>query len=77
MLVQVHLYGILRDLLPPEAKGRATITLEDGAKVRDLLAHLGVQRRVLVAVNDLAKVDRDFLLHEGDRVIIYTMIGGG
>lgn len=77
MLVQVHLYGILRDLLPPEAKGRATITLEEGARVRDLLAHLGVQRRVLVAVNDLPKVDVDFLLHEGDRVIIYTMVGGG
>jgi len=77
MQVDVHLYGILRDLLPSPAKGRATVELEDGASVADLLAQLGITRRVVVAVNDQPKVEPARVLQDGDRVVVYTMVGGG
>ncbi len=51
MQVDIHLHGILRDHLPPDAKGRAAINLDDGATVGDLLIQLGVMRRVIIALN--------------------------
>lgn len=77
MQVHVHLHGILRDLIPPEAKGRATLSLSDGATVGDLLDQLGIKRRVVVALNDDHEPDRTHILRDGDQVSIYTIIGGG
>jgi thiamine biosynthesis protein ThiS len=75
--VSVHLHGILRDHLPPEAKGRAAIRLADGATLADLLTHLGVKRRVIIALNGDQEPDKTHILQDGDQVSIYTIIGGG
>jgi thiamine biosynthesis protein ThiS len=75
--VSVHLHGILRDHLPPEARGQATLRLDDGATVGDLLAQLGIKRRVIVALNHNREPDETYVLQDGDKVSIYTVIGGG
>jgi thiamine biosynthesis protein ThiS len=75
--VNIHLHGILRDQLPPDAKGRAIIDLEDGASVGDLINHLGIKRRVVVALNGDHKLDNTHTLEDGDQVSIFTVIGGG
>jgi sulfur carrier protein ThiS len=75
--VNVHLHGILRDHLPPEAKGRAAIRLANGATVADLLTHLGIERRVIIALNGGQKPDKTHILQDGDQVSIYGIIGGG
>jgi thiamine biosynthesis protein ThiS len=75
--VSVHLHGILRDHLPPEARGQATFSLDDGATVGDLLAQLGIKRRVIVALNHNQEPDETYVLQDGDKVSIYTVIGGG
>ena len=77
MHVNVHLHGILRDHLPPEAKGRAKISLEDGATVGDLLTQLGIKRRVVFALNGEQEPDEAYSLQDGDHLSIYTIIGGG
>ena len=77
MQVNVHLQGILRDHLPSEAKGRATINLEDGATVSDLINQIGIKRRVIVSLNGNQKPDETHILQDGDQVAIYTIIGGG
>jgi thiamine biosynthesis protein ThiS len=75
--VSVHLHGILRDHLPSEAKGQATLSLDDGTTVGDLLAQLGIKRRVIVALNQNQDPDDTYVLQDGDKVSIYTIIGGG
>ncbi len=77
MRVSVHLHGILRDRLPPETKGRTELELPDSATVGDLLANLGIERRVIVAVNGHTRVPEGQVLQEGDQVVIYTPVGGG
>jgi sulfur carrier protein ThiS len=77
MQIQVHLHGILRDQLPPEARGKAEITLEERASVKDLLEVLGINRRVVAAVNDQEEVDHSMVLHNGDHVVLFVEIGGG
>lgn len=77
MQVKVYLQGILRDHLPPEAKGRATVNLNDRATVGDLLAELGIKRQVVVALNDDQDPEETHVLQDGDEIAIYTIIGGG
>jgi len=77
MRVSVHLHGILRDVLPPTAKGHGVVELPEEATVADLLAALGIERRVIVAVNGRARVDDAHTLHDGDQAVIYTPVGGG
>ncbi len=77
MKVNVHLHGILRDHLPADAKGRATINLEDGASVGDLLSQLGIKRRVIISLHGNQKLDKTHILQDGEQVSIFTVIGGG
>lgn len=77
MNIHIYLLGSLRDYLPSQAKGRATLQMEAGSSVADLLAHLGIRRRVAVALNDEHEPDSSYLLEDGDRVSVYSITGGG
>jgi thiamine biosynthesis protein ThiS len=77
MRISVHLHGILRDVLPPASKGRGSVDLPENATVADLLTSLGIERRVIVAVNGQARADATHPLQDGDQVVIYTPVGGG
>jgi sulfur carrier protein ThiS len=77
MRVSVHLHGILRDQLPPAARGRTTLELPDAATVGDLLATLGIERHVMVSINGRTRVSTEHILQEDDQVMIYTPVGGG
>jgi sulfur carrier protein ThiS len=77
MQVHVRLYGILRDQLPAEAKGRATLDLAEGASIADLLAQLGFEKRVRVARNGLLVNDSTQPLNDGDKVSVFRSASGG
>ena len=75
--IKVYLHGFLRDYLPAEAKGRTTITLDDGATVGQLLAHLGIKRRVVVALGNDHEPNMAHVLQDGDEVAVYSITSGG
>ena len=91
MNIQVQLFSILRDLLPPDAKqGRATVPLVDGATVADLITHLGIDQKMgfapeeitskagwQVMVCDKFEADMGRVLRDGDEVKILPPISGG
>ncbi|HHH83028.1 MAG TPA: MoaD/ThiS family protein [Chloroflexi bacterium] len=77
MEIRVQLYSILREKLPAEAKGSAVRQLEDGATLAELLADLGIERRVVVSVNDVQEPDLSRPLSDGDEVKIFASISGG
>ncbi len=77
MHIQIHLHGILRDQLPPEARGRAQVALAQGATVADLLKELGITRRVVASVNEQELADHHTALQDGDCVVVLVEIGGG
>jgi sulfur carrier protein ThiS len=79
MRVEVHLFSILREHLPPDGeRGRVSVTVAQGATVADLIEQLGITRRVrLVAVNGVQESDRQRVLQDGDYVKLFpTMVGG-
>jgi molybdopterin converting factor small subunit len=91
MQVEVQLLSILRDCLPPECeRGRAVVTLPEGATLADLVTHLGVDRRLggsaaevvtrggwQVIVSGQYEADLARPLRDGDRVQVFPPVAGG
>ena len=77
MEIHLQLFSILRDLLPPEQKGKTTLQLKEGTTLKDLLKELDINRRVAISVNGIQENDHDRQLLTGDVVKIFTSVGGG
>lgn len=77
MEIHVQLYSILREKLPPEARGRAVLQLNADAALADLLDKLDIARRVVMSVNDEHETDISRRLKDGDNVKIFSSISGG
>jgi sulfur carrier protein ThiS len=75
--IHVQLYSVLRDKLPPEAKGRTTLKIDSGATLTDLLAKLDINRKVVISVNEDHETDKTRRLQAGDVVKIFSSISGG
>jgi len=77
MRVRVKLHSILRDYLPPQAKGQTTLELPAGATIADLRARLKIERQCVVIVNGKEVSDADHPLRDGDEVQMLMALGGG
>ena len=76
-VVNLQLYSILREKLPPEAAGRAVWQMEEGDTIADLLEKLGISRRVVISVNGVHETDRSRALQDGDEIKLFSSISGG
>lgn len=78
MLVYVKLFSRFREHLPEEARGEAALELPDSSTVEDLLAHLGIERRVkLITVNGVRVEDHAHRLRDGDSIRVLPFVVGG
>ncbi len=75
--VAVHLFGAYRRL-SPATRGRLEIALQPGDSVAVVLARVGLalDQGSLLAVNGEA-VGSDRRLHSGDRLEVFSPMGGG
>lgn len=77
MRVHVILYSILREKLPRENRGRATLNLPAGSALVDALVHLGIDVRVVCSLNGQVESDLATPLRNGDEVRVFRPAGGG
>lgn len=77
MQISVRLFGILRDKLPPEAKGRTVLTLPEEARVSAVLESLDIKRNIQVAINKEIVEDMSMQLRDGDTVECFRPSAGG
>ena len=77
MKVNIELMGSLVDYLPDSERGESVLMLKDESTIADLLAHLKIKRRVIVAVNGDEEKGLKYVLSEGDEVLVFTVISGG
>lgn len=91
MRIDVQIFSILRDCLPPDAeRGQATLSLPEGATLADLVAHLGIDRRLGYGATDVVakagwqvivsgkyEPDMERVLRDGDQVRIFPPVAGG
>ena len=77
MQIQIKLYSILREKLPPGNKGKAQLELVDSATLTDLLEELEIDSKVVLSVNEQHETNLHRQLKEGDSVRIFSSISGG
>lgn len=77
MRVKVVLYGMLRERLAKETRGRLTVELPDGSCLADLRAQLGIQTQVGCSINGQIERNAERVLQDGDEVHLFQSIGGG
>ena len=77
MQVKVVLFGMLRERLAKESRGRLTIELPEAATISDLVAALGIQVPVVCSLNGVIERDFNRTLKEGDEAQIFQPAGGG
>ena len=77
MKINIRLYGALRDHLPADQKGRATLELAEKDTVQALLKIIGIDHVVIVAVNGQQDIDLSHSLQDGDAVTVFELVGGG
>ena len=75
--IDLQLFSILREKLPPDAKGRAVFELAEGATITDLLNTLKIKRKVTISVNGVQETDKTRVLSDGDKVKIFSSVSGG
>ncbi len=84
MRVNLRLFASLRDRLPGSDRGRATLTLEEGASLQDLIDLLEIpdKQAQMVLVNGEqaprpVHVRSALLLKEEDTIAIFPPLAGG
>ncbi len=75
--IKIQLYSILRDSLPPEAKGKCDLEIAQGSNLNDLLNDLEIKIKVIMSVNGNQNSDRSYKLQNGDEIKIFSSLGGG
>ena len=77
MQVQVTLYGMFRQKLPPELHGKAVLNLQDGATLLDILNNYEITNGVICSVNGKVQPDTHYLLQDGDQIQLFQPSHGG
>ena len=77
MNIHIHLHGALRDKLPPDAKGRTTLHLEEGTTASTIVAQLALRGHIQIAQNQKLIENDDTILHDGDTLEIFRPAAGG
>ena len=75
--ISVILHSYLRELLPPGAKGAASLDLPESSSVQDVFDLLKLPPQIAFAVNDHLDQDHSRLLHEGDTLHFFRPAAGG
>ena len=75
--INLELMGSLADYLPDAKNGIAKISLEKGSSIADLLVRLKIKRKVIVSVNGEEEKELEYMLSDGDDIIVFTVMSGG
>ena len=77
MKINLELLGPLVDYLPDSDRGKAAYELNKGSSIEDMLEKLQIRRKVVVAVNGDEEKGLDYVLSDGDEVLVFTVVSGG
>jgi sulfur carrier protein ThiS len=75
--IKVVLFGMLRERLAKETRGRLVVDLPDSATIADLVAALGITVPVVCSLNGVVERNFSRALEEGDEAQIFQPAGGG
>jgi len=76
MRIRVTLHSVLREKLPPEAKGQTQFVLPDGSTLSAVVTRLGMTDMVY-AINGSVERNWERPLRDTDEVDVFVRAGGG
>lgn len=78
MNITIRLFSVLQRYLAGEPRGRAALSLPEGATVQQVLDRLGVPQDIpkIILVNG-AQTGLDHILRDGDELTVFPPIAGG
>jgi sulfur carrier protein ThiS len=77
MQIKVVLFGMMREKLAKESRGRLSVDLNPGSSIHDLLTVLGIRAAVKCSVNGEIVSDFERALQDGEEVQLFQPVGGG
>ncbi len=77
MKISIILHSHLRELLPPQAKGAASLDLPEGACIQDVFTQLKLPAELACALNDYLEPDHFRVLRDGDTLHFFRPAAGG
>jgi molybdopterin converting factor small subunit len=77
MIVNVTLYGILREKLAKETRGKLTLDLPENSVIKDAQTALGIESSITCVLNGRNERDFQTTLKEGDEISFLHPVGGG
>ena len=75
--IQLRLYGVLRDKLPPDDHGQAVLKVPEGTTIADVLAKFDISGHFHVSINEDMVEDWQTPLKNGDEVDVFRPSAGG
>jgi len=77
MLLKITLFGVLREKLAKDSRGKLSLELAEGSVLQDAKQALGIQSNVLCVLNGVNQRDLSTPLKDGDEIAFFHPIGGG
>ena len=77
MIINLTFYGLLREKLPRESRGKVAIDLPEGSTIRQVISKLDLTGQLVFSVNGQITYDQTFPLKDGDEMSIFNPTGGG
>jgi len=77
LICKVILHAILRDKLPPEARGKVDIVMPEDSTIGDVIVRLDLPPGCLCAVNEQIEKKFDTKLKDGDVLRFFRASSGG
>jgi sulfur carrier protein ThiS len=77
MIINVTLYGILREKRAKETRGKISLSMPEGSKISDVLQILNIPPHIYCVHNGNPQRDYQTILQDQDEISFVPPIGGG
>jgi sulfur carrier protein ThiS len=77
LIIHLTLYGLLREILPREARGKTDLKVAEGTLLENIVADLDIKGPVVFSVNGEVERDLQRVVNAEDRINIFRPAGGG
>ena len=77
MIINVTLYGILREKYAKETRGKISLQMPEGSRISDVLQILNINSQVYCVYNGSHQRDYQMILRDQDEISFIPPVGGG
>jgi molybdopterin converting factor small subunit len=77
MIINITLYGILREKQAKETRGKISLQMPEGSRISDVLQILNIDSHIYCVYNGNHRRDYQTILQDQDEISFIPPVGGG